>query len=153
MELFSADETPDEFGKPPARESRAYQHKKCGQITVVSGDDFASLTNPFHIVSGTMCVACQKAVGLREVVWAETGETILSYRRRMRRASPMGLKLLAWFIGPLALAALGVGIGTRVPPQKVSAPFSFGAIGFCMGFFLLPLLLSRLWGIDFRNRQ
>ncbi len=135
-------------------DSRPYIHDKCGQITVISGYQFKRITNPFEfILSQTYCAGCQKVVRLKTVAWADTGETISRYRRRMWRTSPLAIRLLSWYIGPLAAAALGISLGMLFPGQKVPAPFVGGVSGFILALTVMPLFLSWTWRIDYRNMK
>jgi hypothetical protein len=64
--------------------------------------------------------------------WADTGEPISVYRRRLRAAAPASLKLFCWVIGPLGGTALGAAIGWLFTPHKLAGPF----IGGCTGLVL-----------------
>jgi hypothetical protein len=135
----------------PAPDSRPYVHDRCGQITVVSGHDFSRLANPFAFVSQTYCVVCQTFVSLRSVAWADTGESIAAYRRRLRAEAPMSLKLVGWGIGPLVCAGLGAGIGWLFTPNQSKGPLIGGVTALILAVGGLMLVLSRwVWGIDYR---
>jgi hypothetical protein len=69
---------------PPV--SRAYEHKSCKAVTVASGDDLVRLECAFRPLDETYCCRCQTFVGLDEVRWADTGETISAYRRRLKKS-------------------------------------------------------------------
>src|SRR5215216_5184043 len=64
---------------------RTYVHKKCRRATVVSGDDFVALADPFSRVSWTQCAPCQCAFRLDEFVWQGSGEGLVEARRRVAR--------------------------------------------------------------------
>ena len=127
---------------------RAYVHRKCGQVTLVSGDAFDRLSNPFAFVARTACAGCQRDVWPGTVVWEDTGESIAAYRRRLRRAAPLSLKLCGWGTGPL----LGAAAGWAVGPHDISKPILGAFIGFiAVTFFLAPILCRWVWKIDYRS--
>jgi hypothetical protein len=66
--------------------SRCYQHTACGGITEISGDDYVRLECPFRGCSGTFCAGCRKFVRLDAIAWADTGEKISEYRKRIFNA-------------------------------------------------------------------
>jgi hypothetical protein len=140
---MSSTKTPD---------SRPYIHDRCGQVTVVSGNDFTRLVNPFTFVSQTYCVGCQGFASLRSVAWADTGESIAAYRRRLRGEAPQSLKLVGWFLGPLAALLLGAGIGWLFTPKDFKGPLIGGLLGLVLAVgFLMPVLSRWVWGIDYRS--
>jgi hypothetical protein len=146
-----SDETDNQRGEVPL-DSRPYVHESCGQVTVVSGDDFSRLANPFAVVTGTYCVSCQAMVNLGTVSWADTQEPISKYRRRLRAEAPLSLKLFGWVIGPLGSAALGAGIGWLFTPNQSKGPIIGGVMAFLLTIgFLMPVLASLVWGIDYRR--
>jgi hypothetical protein len=121
---------------------------------VISGGDFLCITSPFEFVSGTLYCNCQKNVSLKSVAWEDTGEPISTYRRRMRRGAPRTLRILSLYVSPTVCAAVGAGLGLLIPPERagtVPAPLVCGGIGLGLGFLLVPVLLSRVWGIDNRG--
>ena len=75
---------PDPSKGPPV--SRAYEHRSCHGVTVASGDDLVRLETPFRPLDETYCCRCEKFVTLDEVRWADSGETISAYRRRVKRS-------------------------------------------------------------------
>jgi hypothetical protein len=132
------------------RTSRTYIHTKCGHATVVSGDSYSELSNPFQFTSGTMCVGCSKGVPLKDVVWEETGESIAAYRRRVSASAPLGLKLAGW-LGPLITGLVGAAIGAVVKPGEVGAPVG-GFVGGVMIYIwaIAPIVTKQFFKIDFR---
>jgi hypothetical protein len=73
---------PDPAKGPPV--SRAYEHKSCHAVTVAAGDDLVRLECPFRPLDGTYCCRCGDFVPLDDVRWTDTGETISTYRRRLK---------------------------------------------------------------------
>src|SRR5262245_39389455 len=94
---------------PPAE--RVYVHRTCGTLTEVSGYDFQRLTNPFTMVPGTICVGCGRAVPIRQVEWADSGENVAAYRRRLRAAMPLVRRLFFHGLGPTVGALVGYACG------------------------------------------
>ena len=75
---------PDPANGPPL--SRAYEHRLCKGVTVASGDDLVRLETPFRPLDETYCCRCEQFVTLDEVRWADSGETISTYRQRLKRS-------------------------------------------------------------------
>ena len=69
-------------------QSRTYFHPLCGAYTLVSGDDYKSLENPFREVTQTFCCGCGTMVPLASVNWADSGESVLQCRKRVADATP-----------------------------------------------------------------
>jgi hypothetical protein len=64
--------------------SRAYEHKSCHAVTVASGDDLVRLECPFRPLDAAYCCRCQDFVPLDHVRWADSGETVSTYRQRLK---------------------------------------------------------------------
>jgi aminoglycoside 3-N-acetyltransferase len=81
---------PPLFEIPP--ENRTYVHLQCGRKTTVDGEEFLGLCNPFTGLLGvsTFCVPCRKQAPLNDFMWADTGENLAEYRRRVLRSIPRG---------------------------------------------------------------
>jgi hypothetical protein len=140
---------------PQEPDGRVYLHAECGQQTLVSGNDFSRLANPFSLVTQTFCVSCRRHAPLGEVSWADTGEVIRDYRRRLRAEAPGTLKLFSWFLGPLAGALPGVALAWFLAPDKLLVgSLIFGLIGAVFFWLLLvPPLTRWLWRIDYRTER
>lgn len=132
--------------------SRVYQHKRCGDQTVVSGNDFEALSNPFTFSTGTMCASCGKAYSLKEFIWADSGETIAGRRRRLRAAAPASQKLFGYLLGPALFGLIGGVIGQLIKPGNFPAIAGGVGGGFALFTFLLLAPLTRLlFNIDYRQ--
>ena len=130
--------------------SRTYVHDRCGNATVVSGNDFESLANPFAFCSGTMCVACNKAFPLKQFVWADTGETITARRSRLRGATSPAQKLFSMLVGPLIFGLIGAGIGYLIKPARPSYMAGGAVGGIALFIGILPMFTKALFKIDYR---
>jgi hypothetical protein len=131
-------------------DSRVYVHDDCDGETVISGFDFTRVANPFAFVSQTLCAACGRYAGLGRFSWADTGENIRAYRRRLRRQAPLSLKLCCYLFAPLlgtVLAAL-IGVLITEPLKGIIVGASAGAM---IVLLLIAPLIARLWGIDYRQ--
>jgi hypothetical protein len=96
----------------PPRTRRVYQHTVCNGQTFVTGYAFERMANPFEFArGGTICCRCNKAVPLQEVFWIDTGESILDYKRRLRRGFPRFRRMLLASLGGFAGAIAGGAIG------------------------------------------
>ena len=150
---------------PPA--ARVYRHRQCGSLTEIGGHNFLRLANPFAVVTETMCCRCQRAVAIRHVEWADTGENVMAYRRRLRAQTPLGRRLffcvLGGAVGAFAgfvcgyiggLLLIGAAAGRpwwRQESGLIAAPIVAFA-GFLIGAQLLTAPLMRtLWGLDYRG--
>jgi hypothetical protein len=133
--------------------SRVYVHEGCGGQTAISGDEFARVTNPFTFVSQTYCASCGGFARLGGFFWADTGESVTHFRRRMHRRAPWSLKLGVWIVGPLLAAALCALIGYFCSPKLPAAGAIAGAVvgAFFFVAFLTPYVSRWLWGIDYRG--
>jgi len=105
FDLEALDEADDEADDEDVLDSGVYYHLVCKNYTTVTGSDFYDLANPFVPCSSTYCVECEDFVGLNQVYWAETDESLAKYRRRVLREIPLQQRLLYWAATP-ALAAL-----------------------------------------------
>jgi hypothetical protein len=147
--------------------ARAYRHQQCGSLTEISGNDFLRLANPFSVVGQTICCTCQRAIPIRQVTWADTGENVATYRKRLRRAMPLGRRLffscLGSIIGAIAGFLCGYLIGFLIIGPVGNRPWwmqASGLIGGTIAAFaglqfgaqLLPAHMMRLiWGLDYRG--
>lgn len=139
----------------PRIRRRAYVHRDCGGTTVVSGDDFARVANPFAFVSQTYCASCGSFAGLGRFTWDDTGENLADFRRRMRQRAPASLKLWGWFLGPLLAASVCGLVGYFCSAQLPLTGLLAGAVGGAAFFaaFLTPSMSQWFWGIDYRNKK
>jgi hypothetical protein len=150
---------------PPT--GRVYRHQECGSLTQISGRNFLRLANPFAVVGETICCGCGRAVPIRQVAWADTGENVAAYRRRLRAAMPLGRRLffaaLGLVVGALTGFLCGYAGGVLMIGPMGNRPWWFqesgliaggiGAFAGCLlGAQLIPAPLMRLvWGLDYRS--
>ncbi len=128
-------------------EGRAYQHRECGGETGVTEEHFEAMVDPFHRVITSWCHGCNDFVPIGELQWADTGEDMVKYRKRLRKATPP--VLLAWRLGlgmgvvGLVGAFVGTGIGAVVSGE-VPTLFVAAIIGAIAGAVLNQMVLNRL---------
>jgi hypothetical protein len=98
-----------------------------------------------------MCCACNKGVPLKEVSWADTGETIADYRRRHRREAPPALKMAGWLL-PLIFGLIGAAIGYLIEPRKPGGAAGGFVGGLLLGIaFLTPMITKYGFKTDYRT--
>jgi hypothetical protein len=139
-----------------APEHRSYVHLKCGQITVVDGDDFEGLCCPFTGLFGvtTYCVHCQAQDSLDKFAWLDTKESLGAYRRRMRTAvSPIYYafgRLMPWLYVVVAPAFAAYGAVRLLPSHPIIA----GVIAFVAAAFVGMIVFGAFLNMpvnDFRK--
>lgn len=162
---LSPDSASETQPSPPTE--RVYLHTRCGSLTQIGGHNFLRLANPFTTVSETICCGCGRAVPIRQVEWADSGENLKAYRRRLRAATPLGRRLFFRSLGPIVGAAVGflcgfaggllmIGpVGNRPWWLQDSGLIGGGVTAFagCLfGAQLLPApIMKALWGLDYRG--
>ena len=122
---------------PDTPDSRTYVHQACGGSTVISGDDFEKLSDPFRMITGTFCAKCGRMVGLREVFWADTEEAVGEARDRWRTDCPPAVRRLnapfgCWLslvLGGLGGVALGCAMVQVEWPRRFAPIILFTTIG------------------------
>ena len=143
-----------------AAEGRAYVHERCSQSTVISGDDWVGLCNPFTQTSHTICSHCNNGFPVKEFAWADTNENVIKYVRRIRRQVPVFWRMWYWWLGPAIGAAIVAivlfFVGPSIPmKEKLPAP-AWAAIGAFFGIFIVPFAVTpwfvpRMTAIEFHK--
>jgi hypothetical protein len=140
-----------QFPEPP--ESRTYVHDACGQGTTVDGWILDALSNPYRGVSGTMCAHCDQGVPLKRVAWAETGESIADYRKRMKQLVPASFRRRRWLVAAACVAGgLLLGVAGSYPfwtPRDVLPAVVGGAVGLVAGL-ALTIVAAPMPKIEYR---
>lgn len=133
------------------QKGRTYIHSRCGEATCVSGNDFAGLCNPFAPCLGTVCAACGGPDSVGKFSWADTGESLSEYRKRLRRKSPVFFRLWAWLFSPLIGAGGGAAVAVPLFNKNLLADAAIGAgIGaLAMFLFIGPKILGLIAGDRF----
>lgn len=137
------------FATPP--EERAYIHLKCGQQTTVDGMEFRGLCDP---VAGLFemtarCVACDEQGALEGFVWADTNESLPSYRRRIRASVSVVYLAKRWLLSLVSLLLLPIGLAWAAMRLVPSRPGPAGVISFSVG--LLGGLVFAGWYSETRD--
>lgn len=122
-----------------AHKGRPYVHNKCGQTTIISGNDFIGLCNPFEPCMGTICASCGTPDSTSQFVWEDTEEPISEYRRRMRREAPSSIKYWNYAISPFLGVAIGGIVGGLLDSKN---PLIGGSIGAAVGAFVMFLFVG-----------
>lgn len=142
-------------------DGRAYVHERCQKSTVISGDDWVGLCNPFAQTGGTICSHCGTASPVKEFAWLDTQENVLKYVRRQRRQTPMLWRMWFWWLGPLCGAALIAlvlyFVGPLLPLKEELPRAGWAAVGAFFGVFLAPFaitpwLVPSVTGIEFHRQ-
>ncbi len=145
--------------EPPA--ARSYRHRECGALTKVGGDRFRELANPFCLMQSIDCKACQfTSIPLRLIEWADTGEDLASYRKRLRAAAPVGRRWFFFCLGPLVGALLGM-LSTALISflmfgrSNLLGPVLLGGFLWALlgGRMLTERLMRSVWGLDYRGER
>ncbi|QDU53293.1 SoxR reducing system RseC family protein [Gimesia panareensis] len=121
------------------REGRVYIHEKCQQSTQVNGGDFEGLCNPFNLCLGTVCAHCGGPRALSSFHWADTGEPLDDYRRRLRTKVPPIYTW--WYLGISPL--IGLIAGTIIGPlflKNSSLPVAAGSA--LVGALIMYLIIG-----------
>lgn len=93
---------------------RSYLHDDCGGETHVKGNDFYNLSHPMVPVTKMRCHGCRRWVELDEIKWADTGERLTDFRRRVGTYVPIVYVLWVRGGGFVPGAMLGGGIGLAI---------------------------------------
>src|SRR5262245_25646585 len=72
------------------------------------------ICDPFRLVTGTFCVACNDHCPLTQFGWADTGEVIADARKRWADDAPQAVKTLNSPVGCWLVLALGAAAGAGV---------------------------------------
>lgn len=124
---------------------RIYIHKKCGESTCIAEGDFAGLCNPFEACLGTICATCGRPDALKNFKWADTGESVVAYRKRLYDASPPFYRLWTYAISPLLGVILGGTIAALFFQKNLVTDFAIGAVvGVPLMFFIVGPKVIRL---------
>lgn len=112
---------------------------------------------PFAYSSGTYCTQCRNHFPLSAFVWADTGESITAYRKRLRTTAPSGIKLCAWYLGPAIEMAVGALVGVVLILSGVEFHrllfLVFMIFGLVLGYAIGLWIGQSIWGIDYRKEK
>ena len=140
---------PDDYpqwAKVPER--RTYRHVgRCGGQTSVDGWILKVLCNPYGNAHSTMCARCGEYPSLKQVEWADTGETIAEFRQRMIDLIPKATRTRVGLGRTgLFLAGLAIGVAASYPfwTTRTILPPILGILGGCVVGFAAAALVFRL---------
>lgn len=143
-----------------APNARVYVHDRCGGSTQVSGGDYTHICDPFRPCTGTYCCTCADFAPLHEVEWADTGERISDYRRRLREETPSLLRAWRYGLGALVGAAGGAVFGLLLAIVAQTSrssialfPLVAALIGAIACYFIGIMVLNRKYDIDYRKMR
>lgn len=92
---------------PQPPDARPIRHKGCDRVTEVSGNDLHVLTNPYSGAFSFRCAHCAKSDYISGFAWADTGEDLVAYRKRVKKFTPP----LVWFFREGVALILAVALG------------------------------------------
>tara|TARA_R110002049_G_scaffold27321_2_gene94282 strand:- start:506033 stop:506521 length:489 start_codon:yes stop_codon:yes gene_type:complete len=97
-----------------AIEGRVYVHDTCGQMTRISGKEMVALCDPFQYVARTTCSGCDTRDIVSRFRWRDSGESISSFRRRMRDEAPVFCKIWIMVVAPLTASIIGIDLVRQI---------------------------------------
>jgi hypothetical protein len=161
MSDFQDEDDFEEADPPGSRpKGRAYVHTRCGGETLVSGNDFTHICDPFWPCSSTYCCTCADFAPLSNVQWVDTGESVSAFRSRVRARTPGLVQAWRYGVGLLVGGAFGAAAGllvrivAKAPENKIGA-FALvgGLVGAVVCYLLGTIALNRMFGVDYRRMR
>lgn len=139
---------------PSPLETRPIRHKGCGQVTEVTGNDLRVLTNPYSGAATFHCAHCKGSDFISGFAWADTGEDLVGYRKRVKKFTPP----LVWFFreGVALIVAVALGALTWLVAREFVKDVDF-LLWYCIGGWgavgLLAFFVSEPMaeGVDYRG--
>lgn len=120
-------------------DSRPYRHVACGGVTMAEGKTFQIICDPLMPLVQIDCDQCEAEIKLKDLAWADTGETLSDYRRRLRETLPGFVRAWAMGMGFAIggiIGAIVVVILQNIYGTGKAGPWVFPIFGFFMvGFF------------------
>ena len=120
------------------------------------GRHFRQLCNPFWPCTGLMCCHCGDFYPTSKFVWTETGEAISSFRKRLRRATPLPAGLWRIGLGQVVGLTLGTSVANRVVSRvnpKDGDPVLLYLVLLIsitvLTYVLVSYLFNKYYGIDY----
>lgn len=131
-----------------------YHHEACGGDTTISPDYVAWMSgDPFSFIVSSKCAKCRRYVGLRALVWKDTGENVGAYRKRLRRQMHPLLIALRLVGGPLLGALLGAAVGAVANLRNMDLGVIAGVlIGLPLGYFVTGMAYQIGWAMAHKKK-
>jgi hypothetical protein len=94
---------------------KAYMHVRCRGVTLMPEDIIRTyLINPYFYGASSFCTGCGQHVRQSELVWQETGESLATYFRSLKRTVPNAKfyrnKAIRGLLTPAAIAGGVIGL-------------------------------------------
>lgn len=144
--LYSTLPPEDRIQGPLKGVPKIYHHNACGVKTGMPEDIIRTyLVNPWFYGNSSFCCGCEKHIGIRELYWVETKQSLHDCNRELRRKCPEKMKYLGGLFLKLAIyAAIG---GFFVGGFFGLISFAIGGLivglaVFVLGFFFASLLVG-----------
>lgn len=87
-----------------------YEHRRCGKRTEIDVMEMHTVfTDPYR-TPHTFCAACGKHFHDRELTWADSGENLYEYVKRVRARKSLAFKVWRLVVVPVAFCGAGAAI-------------------------------------------
>jgi hypothetical protein len=141
---------------PSLPASRDYIHSSCGNVTSINETVLDAICDPFYSTQGTICSACARPFPLDEFAWADTGENIEAYRKRLKSFVPpeyakaqslKKLRVALFILLPLA----GFAVANLFADRSSPTPFLLSAAVGLVLAIALSFLFPKTPRLNFRR--
>jgi hypothetical protein len=125
--------------------SLVYEHRRCGVRTVLPELEHKLLLADPYQLPYTYCAGCKKHFHDRQFTWADSGENLFSYVKRLRSRKSLTYKAFRLILIPAAVVVAGVLIGWYFGrgPEAMAAG---GVGGVIMGWFVAGFVCAMFQG-------
>ena len=134
-------------------DGRAYVHKRCGESTIVTGDDFAGLCDPSQVCLGTICANCGGPDSVAAFYWEDTKEPLHDYRKRLRNTAPSIYKTWAVIVPLIGLVGGGI-MGAKFLATNLQLDIAIGsAVGIVVMWLIVGPAIAGMFGTNFYEQR